>query len=143
MLSAKKAVHDFWENASCGESLYLGGIGAADYAEQARIRYELEPYIRRFATFDQQGKRVLEIGVGLGADHQKFAEQGAILTGVDLTERATVHTGQRLKLLGLSSSLLVADTEDLPFRESSFDMGAPMEVIGYMVLEVIRISGPS
>jgi 2-polyprenyl-3-methyl-5-hydroxy-6-metoxy-1,4-benzoquinol methylase len=49
----------------------------------------LEPYIRDFAKLqDWTGKDVLEIGVGLGADHQSFAEAGARLCGINFTERA-------------------------------------------------------
>ena len=51
-----------------------------------------------FAHFqDSRGLEVLEIGVGLGADHQQFAQAGALLTGIDLTPRAVAHTRQRLE----------------------------------------------
>ncbi len=70
-----------------------------------RKRYELEPYIETFADFEAaRGLDVLEIGVGLGADHQRYAEAGARLTGVDLTERAVAHTRQRLAALNLDRS---------------------------------------
>ncbi len=123
MNSEKKAVHDFWEAAACGENLYLEAQEKQDYLEQAKRRYELEPFILDFAEFDQyQGKKVLEIGVGLGADHQKFAEADAILYGIDLTQRAVEHTKHRFDLLGLTSSLQVADAEDLPFDNETFDL---------------------
>ena len=62
------------------------------------------------------------MGVGLGADHQRFAAAGARLTGVDLTERAIEHTRQRLAASGLSSQLQTADAENLPFANNSFDI---------------------
>ncbi len=93
----KEQVHDFWNEASCGESLYLQGLDRDGYEAQARKRHDLESYILEFADFDNaQGKRVLEIGVGLGADHQRFAQAGTELYGIDLTARAVEHTGQRL-----------------------------------------------
>jgi len=64
----------------------------------------------------------LEIGVGLGADHQKWAESDADLYGLDLTERAIKNTNDRFKKLGLKSNLLVGDAEDLPFIDNSFDI---------------------
>jgi SAM-dependent methyltransferase len=116
----KQAVHDFWDAASCGETLYLQ---ARDYAAQASKRYELEPYIAPFADFAAaEGRDVLEIGVGLGADHQRYSEAGARLTGVDLTERAVEHTRQRLAASNLRSQLRVADAEKLPFDDASFDI---------------------
>ena len=123
METEKKAVHDFWNAASCGETLYLHGNETAAESAQAARRYELEPYIASFADFDKSRDReVLEIGVGLGADHQQFAAAGARLTGVDLTERAVAHTQQRLAAFGLRSNLQTADAENLPFDDESFDL---------------------
>jgi len=45
----------------------------------------------------------------------------AVLTGVDLTQRAIGHTQRRFELLGLKSSLQVADAEALPFADNTFD----------------------
>ncbi len=89
----KRHVYEFWNRASCGEALYLAGLDRAGYEAQARARYDLEPYIAEFARFEEtRGLRVLEIGVGLGADHQRFAEAGADLYSIDLTPRAIAHT---------------------------------------------------
>jgi SAM-dependent methyltransferase len=120
--SAKQAVLEHWERAACGEELYLPSATGAGYREQARRRYELEPYIEEFADFARaHGRQVLEIGVGLGADHERFAVAGAHLSGVDLSQRAVGHARRRLDLLGLDSLLLVADAECLPFAQASFD----------------------
>ena len=117
----KSMVHDFWNRASCGEKLYLHAEDKAAFEEQRRIRYELEE-IRKFADFPSfHGKQTLEIGVGLGADHQSLAEAGAILAGIDLTQRAVEFTRTRLALFGLKSDLRVADAEKLPFADSAFD----------------------
>jgi ubiquinone/menaquinone biosynthesis C-methylase UbiE len=119
----KRQVHDFWNRASCGEDLYLAGQDRAAYAAQAEARYQLEPYIREFAQFEHaRGLRVLEIGVGLGADHQRFAQAGADLHGIDLTVRAVEHTRRCLALFGLQSNLSVGDAENLDFPDDSFDL---------------------
>lgn len=119
----KLLVKDFWNEASCGEELYLKGESLKDaYINQSLIRYRLEPYIISFANFEgAKNKKVLEIGVGLGADHQKFAEAGAELFGIDLTERAIKNTSERLKLFGLNSSLSTGDAEHLKFENNTFD----------------------
>ena len=115
-------VRDFWDEASCGEALLLPAETAAGYAAHSAERYRLEPYIPAFANWDRmKGKRVLEIGVGLGSDHEQFARAGAKLTGIDLTPRAIEHTRQRLALAGLSSELQVGNAEALPFADASFD----------------------
>lgn len=119
----KQQVFEFWDEASCGEELYLTSTQKSGYEDQAKSRYKLEPYILEFAKFEQsKGKRVLEIGVGLGADHQQFAESGAILTGIDLTKRAIENTRNRLEHFKLQSSLSVGDAENLSFSDETFDM---------------------
>lgn len=145
----KQVVHDFWDDASCGEALYLGESDEDGYRRQAEQRYALEPYIIEFADFPTvQDRRVLEIGVGLGADHQRFAEHGAILNGVDLTERAIEHTRSRFQLLGLRSELQVADAEALPFDDDDFDLVYSWGVIHHSpntaqaVREIHRILQP-
>ena len=123
MDAAKQQVHEFWDKVSCGEQLYLSGSGKASYIEQGRIRYELEPYILDFASFDAgRDLDVLEIGVGLGADHQRYAEAGARLRGIDLTQRAIDYTRKRLELFDLRSELQLGDAEDLVFRDETFDV---------------------
>ncbi len=120
----KELVKEFWNAASCGEELYLKGSDeVSQFNHQLSIRYQLEPYILSFAQFESfKNKKVLEIGVGLGADHQKIAENGAILEGCDLTERAIEHTNRRFKLLGLQTKLQVADAEALPYANNQFDI---------------------
>jgi SAM-dependent methyltransferase len=145
----KAAVQDFWERASCGEELYLSGVGRAQYEEQERARYALEPYIEHFADFENaSGKRVLEVGVGLGADHQRFAESGAVLSGIDLTTRAIEHTKRRLRLSGLDSDLSVGDAEQLKYPDGEFDVVYSWGVIHHSpdttgaIREIFRVLRP-
>jgi ubiquinone/menaquinone biosynthesis C-methylase UbiE len=119
----KQQVHDFWNQTACGETLYLKSTDVDGYEAQARKRYELEPFILDFAAFEStKGLKVLEIGVGLGSDHQQFAKAGAELYGIDLTERAIEHTRQRLACFGLHSCLAVGDAESLGFDTETFDV---------------------
>ena len=149
MLDSKRMVHDFWNQASCGEVLYLDGCTQEAYRMQAERRYALEPIIRDFAEFHlYRDKDVLEIGVGLGAEHQQFAEAGAKLKGIDLTERAILHTTARLKTFGLESELQTADAENLPYLSDSFDLVYAWGVLHHTpntaqsVMEVYRVLKP-
>lgn len=110
----KQAVAQFWEREACGER----------YGDdQDRIRYELEPEILRVADFaSARGQRVLEIGVGMGADCIRWARAGADVVGVDLTGRAVSLTTQRLVEEGLRGDVRIADAESLPFEDGSFDV---------------------
>jgi len=118
----KKEIDDFWNDASCGEELYLKGFTKEDYLSHSEKRYEIEPEILTFGDFKSfEGLKTLEIGVGLGSDHQKLAEAGARLHGIDLTERAINHTKRRFELIDLESQLEVGDAENLRFQDEQFD----------------------
>jgi len=122
-LQLKRQERDFWEGASCGERLYLDDTTREGYLKQSQMRYELEPEILSFADFEKhRGSRVLEIGLGLGADHQKWAEADTTLYGIDLTKRAVEHTRRRFRLMKLTTHLQVADAEYLPFSDQCFDL---------------------
>jgi 2-polyprenyl-3-methyl-5-hydroxy-6-metoxy-1,4-benzoquinol methylase len=119
MPDLKTEVRGFWDAASCGE-VYAQGVGAEQkFRRHAEARYRLEPYIRGFARFDEgSGRDVLEIGVGMGADHVEWARSGPRrLAGLDLTPRAVAWTSQRLATYGLASELQQGDAEHLPFPD--------------------------
>lgn len=121
--AAKAALAEFWERESCGE-VYAEGKSRQFFESQAAARYRLEPYIFDFADFPSgRGRDVLEIGVGMGADHLEWARSGPrSLSGIDLTARAVEFTRERLALYGRTSRLQVADAERLPFDDASFDV---------------------
>jgi hypothetical protein len=49
----KAEVRKFWNDASCGENLYLKGESLKDqFNEQRHQRYTLEPEILDFTQFD-------------------------------------------------------------------------------------------
>lgn len=120
----KDSVREFWDAASCGE-IYATGSSERDYYDSHRIaRYKLEPYIAEFAQFPEgRNLDVLEVGVGMGADHVEWGRAGChSLTGVDFTPRAVEHTQRRMCEYGMVSKVMVADAEHLPFPDNAFDM---------------------
>ncbi len=122
-MNLKSQVKDFWNEASCGEELLLPSKDEEGFNQQRLKRYQLEPEILSFADFEKYNqKKVLEIGVGLGCEHQMFAENGADLHGIDLTERAIENTQKRFDIFGLKSNLKVGDAENLAFGNDTFDL---------------------
>lgn len=120
----KAAVREYWEAQPCGSD-----AAAAEWAtrpffdEIEEHRYTAEPFVCRFAEFQQwSGKRILEIGVGSGTDFVNFARAGAVASGVDLTEQGVALTRRRLELEGLEGDVRVADAENLPFDDGTFDL---------------------
>lgn len=148
-MTSKDDVRNFWDEASCGERLYLNDKDTEGFRRHAEIRYKLEPFIITFADFERSfGKRVLEIGIGLGADHQRFAEAGAILSGIDLTPRAVELTRDRFQRFGLHSDIQIGDAEKLPFPDDTFDIVYSWGVIHHSpdtqkaVHEIFRVLRP-
>ena len=116
----KEDVREFWNADPCG-TRYLEGI--EDFQAHAHARYELEPYIFDFAQFESaRGKKVLEIGVGMGADYLEWLKAGAVATGVDLSAASIERARRRCQLAGFQPDLRVADAEHLPFADDSFDV---------------------
>ena len=116
----KSAVADFWNAEPCG-TRYLGE--GLDFERHAAERYRLEPYIPAFAQFDASaGLRVLEIGVGMGADYEQWLRAGAVATGVDVSESSLARARQRCEQSGLHADLRQADAETLLFANNSFDV---------------------
>jgi ubiquinone/menaquinone biosynthesis C-methylase UbiE len=120
----KAQVEDFWNRSSCGEVYAEGTTFQQRLERQAQVRYQLEPDLRAFAKFPEgRGRDVLEIGVGMGADHLEWAKSGPrSLTGIDLTDRAVEFTRSRLAFYGFDSNVQVGDGEALPFADDSFDL---------------------
>lgn len=116
----KKEITEFWNAEPCG-TRYLGS--ALDFESHAKARYALEPHIPRFARFSEsRGLRVLEIGVGMGADYAQWLKAGAQATGVDLSSASIDRARKRCEQEGLVPDLKVADAENLPFLDSTFDV---------------------
>jgi len=118
--SLKNRVAEFWSTEPCG-SRYLGS--ALDFKLHSEARYALEPHIPQFAQFSKsRGLRVLEIGVGMGADYERWLKAGATATGVDLSPASLDRASRRCAQGGLTPDLQVADAEHLPFEDCKFDV---------------------
>lgn len=122
-LDLKRSVQAFWDDVPCGSRDISPEDRRAFFRQLEQERYDLEPYLRPFARFeDGRGKRVLEIGVGAGTDFINWVRNGADAAGIDLTEAGVRLASERLGLEGLSARLCQGDAENLPFRSDHFDL---------------------
>jgi ubiquinone/menaquinone biosynthesis C-methylase UbiE len=118
--SSKTAVADFWNAEPCG-TRYLDE--KSEFEAHARIRYRLEPHIFNFAGFaSARGLRVLEIGVGMGADYEQWLKAGTLATGVDLSTASLERAQRRCEIAGLMPDLHLADAENLSLPSDYFDV---------------------
>lgn len=100
-------VRDYWNARPCNVRHSTAEIGTEEYFDQVEARkYFIEPHIPRFADFERwRGKRVLEIGCGLGTDTINFARSGAEVTAVDLSIESLKLAKQRAEVFGLSDRI--------------------------------------
>ena len=79
----------------------------------------LQSYADRLG--DLGGKRVLDIGCGLGGKTIAYAEANARVTGVDLSGKNVAQCSAFARSRGVEASFAAGDAERLPFAGGSFD----------------------
>jgi ubiquinone/menaquinone biosynthesis C-methylase UbiE len=120
----QSAVREYWHLRPCGaDEPNMVSSSAQFFDAYARIRYEREPEIEGFAEFRRwAGRRVLEVGVGMGADFVRFAKAGAKMVGADLASRSLELARRNAETNGLVPTLANADAQGLPFATGTFDL---------------------
>lgn len=114
-----------WNRDPCGAST-AGGLkeGSLEFFEAVKqYRYsDYAPWMASVIGCDRFcGKKVLEIGPGLGTDLLQFASQGAQTYAVDLSRKHLELTQQNLGMRGYKVPCFLGDAEGLPFRTGIFD----------------------
>ncbi len=102
-----EAVARYWNSRPCNIRHSPKPVGTGEYFDEVEARkYRIEPHIPRFAEFDRwKGRRVLELGCGIGTDTMNFARAGAMVTAVDLSRESLKVARERAKVLGLADRI--------------------------------------
>lgn len=105
----------YWNARPCNLRHSPRAVGSPEYfAEVEARKYLVEPHIPAFADFARwRGKRVLEIGCGLGTDTINFARAGARVTAVDLSEASLALARRRSEIFGLDIAFYQGNAEEL------------------------------
>ena len=100
-------VREYWNTRPCNIRHSPKPVGTREYYDEVEARkYSVEYHIPEFAQFERwKGKKVLEIGCGIGTDTISFARHGAQVTAVDLTEKSLEVARQRAKVFGLEDRI--------------------------------------
>ncbi|HKS30430.1 MAG TPA: class I SAM-dependent methyltransferase [Pyrinomonadaceae bacterium] len=122
-MELKERIREHWEQEVCGHRNGLGAQGKEYFDNIDRERYRQEPMIHDFARFEEsKGRKVLEVGLGTGADFIRWVRAGAEAYGRDLTRASVETVGERLRLEGLTADVAQGDAEKLEFPDNTFDI---------------------
>src|ERR1700678_3943946 len=103
----KNKVRTFWNARPCNINHSQKEFLSKEYFNEVeQKKYFVEPHIPKFAEFEKwRGKRVLEIGCGIGTDTINFARHGAQVTAVDLSSQSIEVARKRVDVFGLSNQV--------------------------------------
>lgn len=143
-------IREYWSRNLHDVEITNSPIGTREFFEElADYRYQKLEYYRRVIHFNAyKGKKLLEVGCGLGVDLVRFAKGGAIVTGIDLADPAIELAKNNFELNGVDGELLVMSGEDLSFNDNSFDIVIAHGVLAYtsspevMISEIYRVLKP-
>ena len=110
-----EAVEAYWDARPCNIRHSPKPLGSREYFDEVEHRkHFVEHHIPGFAQFERwNGKRVLEVGCGIGTAAVNFARFGADYTGVELSQASLDLTRQRFDVYGLKGRLVLCNAEQL------------------------------
>jgi SAM-dependent methyltransferase len=113
-----------WEADPCGAVAGLDPDNRVSWEQVDANRYKsYAPWMLRTIGFERySGKRVLEVGFGLGTDLMQFARGGSQVYGIEITPRHVELARRRFDAFSLRARLTRGDAETLPYKSASFDV---------------------
>ncbi|TDJ52220.1 MAG: class I SAM-dependent methyltransferase [Nitrospina sp.] len=112
-----------WSESPCGSNYSEKEFMTREYFDEIeRHRYFTHPWIvDTINSFNLRGKKVLEIGCGMGTDHLAMARKGGIMHAIDLIPRNLEVTQKRFKIHRYKTRVTIGDAEFLPYASNTMD----------------------
>jgi SAM-dependent methyltransferase len=132
-VAATEEIRAYWDRHIHDLEITRHPVGSRGFFDDLdQYHFEKLHHLVRLVDFDGYRDRlVLEVGCGAGVDLARFAKGGANVTGVDLSQAAVDLARTNFEQQGLTGRFEVADGEDLPFPDDTFDCVYAHGVVQY------------
>ena len=135
-IADRDSVRAFWEANPVAAASIDAPLGSPEFFaayDRQRQRNESVEFSRRLHEFDRfKGKKALDVGCGNGYVLSRYAAAGGEVYGVDITSKAIELTEKRFQLASLRGEFRIAEAEDLPFADQTFDCVTCMGVLHHV-----------
>ena len=129
-------VRQFWDKNPLSSAAINDEPGTPAFFvryDKLREMNEPVPFAKSLHEYDRfSGKRVLEVGCGNGYTLGKYAQAGAEVYGIDVTETAVDISRKRFVFQKLKGDFIVGNAEDLPYENDFFDCVCSMGVLHHV-----------
>lgn len=147
---AQEQVRAYWHSKPCDSETSDRDHQSLDYfLDIERQRYALQPHIlEAISKIDWRGKRVLEIGSGVGTDARTIIGKGGVYTGINVDAASTEATTRALRAFSLPGVALQGNATALDFPDAVFDVVYSFGVLHHIpdvakaVAEIHRVLKP-
>lgn len=147
---AQELVREHWNRQPCDSELSAREPASRDfYLDVERQRYALQPHILECHSWIQwRGKRVLEVGAGIGTDARRLIGAGASYIGINVDRGSAEATARALRTFALPGVSLQRDARALDFSDGAFDVVYSFGVLQHIpdaataVAEIERVLAP-
>jgi ubiquinone/menaquinone biosynthesis C-methylase UbiE len=146
----QKAVEKFWDQRPCGSDQSGRPAATRDYfLEIEGHRYKYQGHIRQILSkINWRGKKVLEIGTGVGTDARELITRGAIYEGINVDQGSVDLTAKAFEVFRLSAGVRRCSATAMDYDDSSFDAVYSFGVLHHIpevdraVAEIYRVLRP-
>lgn len=150
MSDQDKNIEQFWDQNPVGNNFVEYHSDKKFYDDYDEFRYRTEGHIlSELDQIDFKNKKVLEIGLGQGADSMQIIKRGAIYYGIDLTDESIKRLKERFRLFEQPyQEVIKANAQTIPYEDCFFDIVYSHGVIHHspdiekIVSEIHRVLKP-
>ena len=118
------AVQEFWNAKPCDSDVSAQSQGDKSYYDEIKDdRYSHQSHINQIMDWvSWDGKKVLEVGTGVGTDARNIIGRGGMYQGINVDQGSVDTTARALEVFGLPGNVSQCSATELDFPDNSFDI---------------------